>query len=215
MTVQALRAVGIMAMRGYPEGKIPEFEGIAASVTLGKSDLRQTQLEVHVFGRAGQMCETAAQQVAEVLRDKEACCSVGACAFDGASDLFSAKVVAVWKEGLHHRVQIDGAVLAYATDISAVQTRQVKQVKDTQTGAVEVVNEESVWTVAIQEWLPFRQVPEVDQTSAFTLKVLRENCAEVYTDCCWLSITLEEGDGGVVRKRIARSWAERIIEPTT
>ena len=215
MTVQTLRAAGIMAMRGYPKGKLPAFEGIAASVTLGGSDQRQTRLEVNVFGHDGQLCETAAQQVAQVLRDQAACCSVGSCTFDGPSELFAVKVAAVWREGLHDQVQVDGTALPYATDISAVQTRQVKQEKDTQTGAVEVVNEETVWTVAIQEWLPFGQTPEVDQTGAFDLKILRQNATEVYPDCCWLSITLEEGDGGVIRKRIARTWAQRVIEEET
>jgi hypothetical protein len=35
---------------------------------------------------------------------------------------------------------------------------------------------------------------------------------ETYPDCYWLSITLEENGGGLLRKRIARSWTERIVE---
>jgi hypothetical protein len=109
-------------------------------------------------------------------------------------------------------VQIDNAILAYATEFSAVQTRQVQQVTDPQTGEKSVVNEEVIWTVAIQELLPFREIMVVDHKESFTLRVKHENCTEIYPECYWLSITLEETDGGLIRKRIARSWTERVIE---
>ena len=57
-----------------------------------------------------------------------------------------------------------------------------------------------------------RTYGRVDHKDAFTLRVKHENCTEIYPECYWLSITLEEGDGGLIRKRIARSWTERIIE---
>ena len=109
-------------------------------------------------------------------------------------------------------VQIDNEMLDYATEFSAVQTRQVQQVTNGETGEISMVSEEMVWTVAIQELLPFWEEIEADQKAAFTLRVEHENCTEVYPRCYWLSITLEEGDGGVIRKRIARSWTERVIE---
>lgn len=213
--VSALLEAGIRAERGYPADCVPALNGPVAAVTVEHSDQKQTRLAVTVYGPGalgGQVCEEMAQTVAQVLREKRARCEVDSCRYDGESGLFSVKVTACWLESLHNTIQIDNAALAYATEFSAVQTRQVQQVTDPESGEKSVVNEEVIWTVAIQELLPFREVMVVDHKDAFTLRVKHENCTEIYPECYWLSITLEEGDGGLIRKRIARSWTERVIE---
>ena len=102
--------------------------------------------------------------------------------------------------------------MVYATEFSAEQNRQVKQVVDAQTGEKRVVSEEVIWTLTLEEVLPFRETIADDTKEPFTLSVQHGNCREIYPECYWLSITQEETDGGLMRKRIARSWAERIIE---
>lgn len=216
-TLEALENAGIPAKRGFPGSVIPAITCPVATVTVEHTDQKQIRLAVTVYGPGrlgGGVCEELAQRAADVLREKRGICQVGNCDFDGESGLFSVKVTAVWLESLHNTVQIDNVSLAYATDFSAVQTRQVQQVTDPESGEKQVVNEEVIWTVAIQELLPFREVMVVDHKGSFTLRVKHENCTEIYPECYWLSITLEEGNGGLVRKRIARSWTERIIEET-
>jgi hypothetical protein len=213
--ITALQDGGIRAERGYPAEIVPHLTGPVVAVTVEGSDQKQVLLGATVYGpgnQGGQACEELAQTVAQVLRQKRARCQVGDCHYDGESGLFSVKVTACWLEGLHNMVQIDNVILAYATEFSAVQTRQVQQVTDPQTGEKSVVNEEVIWTVAIQELLPFREIMVVDHKESFTLRVKHENCTEIYPECYWLSITLEETDGGLIRKRIARSWTERVIE---
>ncbi len=213
--VQAMRSAGIRAERGFPGELTPAITEPVVAVTVEHSDQKKIRLAATVYGPGylgGRVCEELAQTVADVLREKRGICQVGDCGFDLESGLFSVKVTAMWMESLHNTVQIDNATLAYATDFSAVQTRQVQQVTDPETGEKQVVNEEVIWTVAIQELLPFREVMVVDHKESFTLRVKHENCTEIYPECYWLSITLEEGDGGLVRKRIARSWTERVIE---
>ena len=205
--VNALKAAGISAVRGYPEGMIPDLKSAMAAVTVASSDLRSTELAVTIFSPKGVDCEQYAQQAARVLRSQGFVCKVGACDFDGVSQLFSVKVTALWKESLHNKVLINDQILSYATDFSAVQTRQVQPAND---GGV--AQGEKVWTLAVQEWLPFTEPVTADQQGAFTLRVMHENCTEIYANCYWLSITLEEGDGGLVRKRIARTWMERVIQ---
>lgn len=214
-TVDALKSAGIRAERGFPSDLIKAITGPVAAVTVEQSDQKKIVLAVTVYGPAdqgGRVCEELAQTVAQVLREKRGRCQVGSCSFDAESGLFSVKVTATWLETLHNTVQIDNVTLAYATEFSAVQTRQVQQVTDAETGEKSVVNEEVIWTVAIQELLPFREVMVVDHKESFTLRVKHENCTEIYPECYWLSITLEETDGGLIRKRIARSWTERVIE---
>ena len=214
-TIDALKAAGIRVERGFPGDRSPAIEDPVVAVTVAHSDQKKIVLAVTVYGpgrQGGQVCEDLAQSVAQILREKRGRCEVDSCRYDTESGLFSVKVTACWLESLHNTIQIDNASLAYATEFSAVQTRQVQQVTDPETGEKSVVNEEVIWTVAIQEVLPFREVMVVDHKEAFTLRVKHENCTEIYPECYWLSITLEETDGGLIRKRIARSWTERLIE---
>lgn len=213
--VQALKNVGIRAERGFPGVLSPAITEPVVAVTVEYSDLKKTRLAATVYGpghTGGSVCEDLAQRVAELLRQKRGICQVGDCGFDPESGLFSVKVTALWLESLHNTVQIDDATLVYSTDFSAVQTRQLQQVTDPDTGEKRGVSEEVIWTVEIQEFLPFWEVMVVDHKESFTLRVKHENCTEIYPECYWLGITLEEGDGGLIRKRIARSWTERIIE---
>lgn len=213
--INALSALGIPVERGYPSAKI-RMPGIpVAAITVERVDLKETVLAIWICGPAslgGTACEDVAQMAADALRQKQAFCQVAACQFDGKSNLFSVKIQAIWKENLVNSVKVDKNVLVYATEFSAVQTRQVQQVTDEETGKTSVVNEEVIWTIAVQEQLPFRETIEVEGKEAFTLTVTHESYVEIYPQCYWLSITLEENGAGLLRKRIARSWTERIVE---
>ncbi len=213
--LNALRAAGIRAERGFPAAQAPALQDAMVAVTVEASDQKQIVLAATVYGPAaqgGQVCEELAQQAAQVLREKRARCQVDSCRFDGESGLFSVKITANWLKTVHNYIQVDNVALAFVTDFSAVQTRQVQQVTDPETGEKSVVNEEVIWTVAIQELLPFSAGMDVDHKESFTLRVWHDTFREFYPECYWLSITLEEVDGGLMRKRIARSWTERIIE---
>ena len=212
MAINALKAVGIPVKRGYPDGKLPPLSQPEAAVTIEQSDLQRTELAVWICGPIAAACEDVAQIAADALRKQRAFCQVEACQFDGKSGLFSVKIQAVWQEKLINQLKLNQNVIVYATEFSAVQTRQVQQIKDEETGQMHVVNEEVVWTIAVQEQLPFREVIEVEGKESFTLTVTHENYVEIYPNCYWLSITLEENGAGLLRKRIARSWTERIVE---
>lgn len=212
--VSALQDAGIRADRGYPSKMMIVPESPIVTVTVDASSQKETVLAVTVYGPAdqgGRVCEELAQTTAEVLRGQKARCDVGPCRYDPDTGLYALPLLATWKNFSHNVVRIDGEMLAYVTDFSAVQTRQVEPVTDEETGQVNVVNEEVIWTVAVQELLPFSEVMEVDPMDAFTLSVVHDNCTETYPECYWLSITLEETDGGLIRKRIARSWVERTV----
>lgn len=212
MATNALQAVGIPVQRGYPAAKLPPLSQPEAAITIQQSDLKRTELAVWICGPIAAACEDTAQTAADALRQQRAFCQVEACQFDGKCGLFSVKIQAVWQESLTNQLKLDKNVMVYATEFSAVQTRQVQQVKDEETGQTQVVNEEVVWTIAVQEQLPFREVIEVEGKESFTLTVTHENYVEIYPECYWLSITLEENGAGLLRKRIARSWTERIVE---
>lgn len=205
-------AVGIATERGYPNRRIRVPLLPVAAITVERADRKETVLAVWICGSVAASCEDTAQVAADALRQKLAFCQVEACRFDEKSGLFSVKIQATWKETLVNSVKLNQNVLVYATEFSAVQTRQVQQVTDEETGQNRVVNEEVIWTIAVQEQLPFREAIEVEDKEAFTLTVTHENYVEIYPQCYWLSITLEENGAGLLRKRIARSWTERVVE---
>lgn len=215
MATKGLTDAGIPVVRGYPVRKIQVPQSPVAAMTVERSDLEETVLAVWIYctpALGGSFCEDTAQTAADVLRQKRAFCQVGACQFDSKSNLFSVKIQALWKEPVVNQVRLNGIAMVYTTEFSAVQTRQVHQVTDDETGEVSVVNEEVVWTIAVQEQLPFREAIAVEDKEAFELRVIHENYVEIYPQCYWLSITLEENGGGLLRKRIARSWTERVVE---
>lgn len=217
-TFEVLQTLGIPAERGYPAAKLQMPEETVAAVTVERSTPKEAVLAIHILGPAGQggrVCEDAAQSVATALLEKMASCQVGPCQFDSTTGIFSVKVLAHWTEFLEDSVFVGADLVSCATEFSAVQTRQVQQVEDEETGQVSIVNRDVIWTIALQEQLPLREVPAVDTKEAFALTVVHENCKEVYPQCYWLSITLEENDKGLLRKRIARSWTERVVADTT
>lgn len=214
-TLEALTTAGIPARRGYPETQMRVTAGPVAAISVERADLKEVVLAVWICSPAGlgaSVCEDAAQAAADILRQKLAFCQVERCQYDGKSNLFLTKILASWKETLVNQVKLNRNVQVYATEFSAVQTRQVQQVIDPETGEKQVINEEVIWTIALQEQLPFRESLLVEDKEAFTLTVNHENYVEIFPDCYWLSITLEENGGGLLRKRIARSWTERVIE---
>ncbi len=209
--INALSAEGIVTERGYPDRNIRVPNLPAAAITVERADGRETVLAVWICGPMAAACEDTAQVAAKALRQKLAFCQVEACRFDEKSGLFSVKIQALWKENLVNTIRLNQDVLAYATEFSAVQTRQVQQVTEEETGEVQAVNEEVIWTIALQEQLPFEEARSVENETPFALTVYRQTHMEIYPDCHWLSITLEENGAGLLCKRIARSWSERVV----
>lgn len=213
-TVAALRAGGVHADRGFPQGMQTGLTEPVVAVSVEHSDRQESVLKARICGPAaqgGRVCEDLAQTVAQLLRGENAHCEVGSCRFDGDTGLFTVEVLAAWQVFLADPVKIDGKVLAYVTELSAVQTRQVAQAADEETGVVTIVNEADGWTLSVTEWLPLGENAAVDQNEPFTLTVHRENCVETYASCYWTSITLEETNSGLIRKRVAKSWEERVV----
>lgn len=206
---------GIFTRRGHPNVKLQIPDKPVAILTLENADDKQTVLAVHIFCNisiGGATCEDTAQTAAEALRHAGAMCQVEKCQFDNRSNLFSVKIQATWKEGLAYTVKLEDKVLEYATEFSAVQNRQVSREFDPETNVETVHNDELIWTIAIQEQLPEYFILEDEREEAFTLSVYHNTYMEVFHHCYWLSITLEENEAGILRKRIARSWSNRILE---
>lgn len=214
-TVAALQAGGLRAGRGYPQGWQPVPDSPVVAVSVDHADGQETALKVWVLGPAaqgGSVCENLAQAAARILRAQNARCTVGACRFDKETGLFAVEILAVWQEYLPCAVKVGQEQLSCVTDLSAVQTRQVTQVTDEETGETTFVSQLAGWVVTIRELLPAGEVPAVEETDEFTLTVTRENGVEVYSQCQWHSITLEETDGGVIRQRIAKTEEERVVK---
>lgn len=213
--ITALRAGGVRADWGHPQGIQMVPDSPIAAVSVAHSNQQETALQVWILGSAGQggrVCEEVAQNAAGILRGLNACCEVGACQFDGETGLLTVEILAAWQVFLESQVAVDQVSLPYATDFSAVQTRQVTRAVDEETGEVTYTSDAVGWTLTIRELLPMGETAAVDGANAFTLTVSRENGVETYPQCYWSSVTLQETNSGLLRERTAKSWEERVIE---
>lgn len=213
--VVALRAGGLRADWGYPQGWQATPESAVVAVSVAHSDPQETALKVWVLGPAaqgGRTCEDLAQTAAQILRAQNARCTVGECHFDEETGLFMVQILAVWQESLPCSIRIGQTLLANVTDFSAVQNRQVTRVTDEETGEITLVGEMVSWTVTIRERLPVGEIAAVEAADGFTLTVTGENGVETYPQCYWQSITLEQSADGLIRQRVAKSWEERVVQ---
>lgn len=213
-TTNTLSNVGITAVRGFPAAKIQVPESPVAVVMVERSDIKETMLAIQIYCDAalgGAVCEDTAQEAAEALRQMGGICQVEACQYDSRNNLLSAKILTLWKESITSSVKVNGKTLYYATAFSAVQNRQIQHVTDEESGVTGIETTERIWTIAVQEQLPLYETPEVESEGPFTVKVTHRNYVETFPNCYWMSITLEESGDCLLRKRIARSWSERII----
>lgn len=210
--IRALANAGIPTERGYPNRRIRVSNQTVAAVTVERTDSKETVLAVWICGSVAAACEDVAETAAHVLRQEMAFCQVEDCRFDHQSGLFSVKILALWKECLASTISCNGKQLTYATLFSAERTCQIRRMTDEATGENRVEKEEAFWTLTVQEQLPLGVATEAGEQNAFALTVAHGGYEETFPACHWISVILEENDAGFLRRRTARSWAERIVK---
>ena len=212
--ISALQAADIQASRGYTGSKVAAVVKPVTAVSLQEYTDRFLTIAVDVLGPTefdGSACENLAVEVADILTDIMATCTVGNCEFSGKTGLFSVRVLARWYRELEYAVDIDDETIARVTACQAEKnTVQVPYV-DSATGDVLTTVERSVWTVTITDIWPLNEKLPEERTDAFALFVMRPGGAEAYMQCVWEKITLEETPAGVLRTRVAKTYQDRVV----
>lgn len=213
-TLQALSAAGIPADRGYPTSKVPQLTEAVAAVNIGQLTAEETILRVTVFCPAelgGALCEDTAQTVAQLLAQQGAVCTVRNCGFSGKTGLFSAEVQVQWATPVSCQVTVDNIAVSFLTGVSTKRTVEVNQVWSEEAGKFVIGEADLGWEITVEELLPLDQMLAAENERTFTLKIIRQGCAETYTKCKWGKVQIEETPFGLRKVRVARTWEDREV----
>lgn len=212
--IAALQAADIPVCRGYSGSKISAVVKPVTAVSLQEYTDRFLTLAVDALGPTefdGSACENLAVNVAGVLTDIMATCTVGNCEFSGKTGLFSVRVLARWYRELGYAVDIDDETIPRVTACQAEKSVVRVPYVDSATGEVLTTVDRNVWTVTITDIWPLNiKLPE-ERTDAFSLFVMRPGGVEGYMQCVWEKITLEETPAGVRRTRVAKTYQDRVV----
>lgn len=179
--VQALKAAGIPAERGYPGSKAAAVTVPCAAVNLQQAALRGQTLTVVVsvlspaeLGAAA--CEEAALNAGEVLTEQGGECTVSGCEFDGRSGLFTAQVTAKYLTAVP-QVKLEGQLLQYVEAFTCWQT------VDEDAGITSL--DDAGWNFRLEEFFPVGVKQEEGPEEPFGLIHISENGTETFYRCKW------------------------------
>ncbi len=212
--LQALQAIGLPAVRGYPGTKIPVIYNPTVAVSLESFSEEALTLAVDVFVPAelgGSACEETAMRTAEVLTTEMAVCSVENCRYNAPSGLFAVRVLARWYRQLDYAVNLDNEAIACVIGFASQRTVERLPYVDGTTGEITVTVEKPSWQITVKDMVPLTQKMTPEKTVAFSIGVMRPGGMEVYPGCLWKRIDLEETPAGVLRTRVAVTNQERVI----
>ena len=210
--IDALQSMGIRADRGFPGKGMPYPDAPVVAVNLQELRKDRVTLAIHVYCSvefSGIVCEDLSMDIADLLEALGAECTVGNCGFDGKSGLFSIRILAAWdteaEPEIPFTVQVGANMLPFVTAFSAKRDRKFSMV------AGDLAIEDDGWFITVTELLPLANMPEVDRNESFVLTLSRRGGTESYTDCRWSELYYEPTAEGMLRRRVARCWGERVI----
>lgn len=216
-TIAALQAAGIRTAQSYPAGRMPQLTGPVCTVGLQKWQPGQTcTLSVQVYAppeQSGDACQSLAAQAAWVLEQQGAKCSVGPCAFETKTGLFTAQVLAEWSETKPgFSVRVGQTFLDHVTGLQASRDRNLTRPEEQAEEGAKSVDRDGGWRVTITEQLPLTMQPEADETGTFDVIVSTDGGVVCYPNCRWDELRYTPTAAGLIRQRTARTWEERQTE---
>lgn len=193
--IEALKTGGFRAAAAWPGEKIPQLGDVAVTVCLKKQEADGTTVVQTTvwspFAMGGSACEEAACQVAALLADTGAECTVDKCRYDSNAGLFYTPVEAAFAgeaEKAGFQVTMGAAALEYAVSFRSQQA--------TEDPVVAPVSE-SQWTFRLEEWFPVGAVEQNAPAEPFTITVKRKNVTETYRECRITSVSREDEENGL------------------
>lgn len=216
--IEELRKKGFAAQPAYPGAAMPNITQAQMAVNLEKLDYtaRSAMVLVTVMvpvGLGGEACETAAIQAGTVLENLGGTVTMEECRFNAYADayyirvlgkFFGSVVLAGWSAASEFTVELDETVLERAVSFRAEQA--VDEVTGTPLST-------AVWTFRLEEKFGWGEGPLPGPADNFTVIVSRNSGLEVYSECSWTSIQLEDTATGLrqVRTGVAKSRAFMVV----
>ena len=208
--IAGLQDQGYRTGRAFPGERMPHIQKPAVAVALQKEESGSQTLAVTVLypeSMGGGACEDDARVVAGYLRGMGYECVQEHCQYDGKSDRFFVRILAIWNDvqsDAPYVVSIGGELVRYTTAFSAEQKVAVEPVRamGSET-AVGLVAAPQLWTLMLEELIP-RDIEEpADPAEPFILVVRRGSVTECYGGCRWTSHLRQETQEGLRKLRTA------------
>ena len=208
--IAGLQDQGYRTGRAYPGERMPHIQKPAVAVALQKEESGSQTLAVTVLypeSMGGGACEDDAQAVAGYLRGMGYECVQEHCQYDGKSDRFFVRILAIWKDvqaDAPYTVSIGGELARYTTAFSAEQKTDVAVVGAMGKGsAVGFSGKRQPWALTLEELIP-RDVEEPeDPVEPFELSVTRGTVEECYGGCRWTGHLRQDAQEGLKKVRTA------------
>ena len=214
----ALEKEGFAAQQAYPGTAMPNITQVQMAVNLEKLDYTARCATVLVtvmvpVGLGGELCETAAIQAGTVLEKLGGTVVQEECRFNAYADAyyirvlgtyFGAAVLTGWSAASEFTVEINDTVLERAVSFRAEQA--VDEVTGTPLST-------AVWTFRLEEKFGWGEGPLPAPTEDFTVTVSRNSGLEIYSECSWTAVQLEDTQTGLrqVRTGVAKSRAFMVV----
>ena len=200
--IAGLQEQGYRTGRAFPGERMPHIQRPAVAVALQKEESGSQTLAVTVLypeSMGGGACEDDARVVAGFLRGMGYECVQEHCQYDGKSDRFFVRILAVWRDvqaDAPYSVSIGEELMRYTTSFRAEQKR-----KD---------GEEEPWTLTLEELIPRDIAEPREESEPFVLTVARGSMLERYGDCRWTSHSRLDTQEGLEKVRTAQAMTRTV-----
>ena len=216
--IQKLQEHGYRTARAFPGVKMPHIQKPAVAVALHKEQADSQTLAVTVLYpeiMGGGACEDAACLVTEILREMGYLCTQEYCHYDGKSDRFSVRILAVWEDpipAMPFSVSIGGVQMKYAMEFSSEQKISVQPVHTMgQAEPAGFAAAPQQWSITLEELIPVDTAEPEEPTEPFTMVVRRGIIGEVYEDCYWTSQLRRDTRQGLEKVRTAAAGKRSVL----
>lgn len=217
--IDGLQEQGYRTSRAFPGERMPHIQRPAVAVALQKEESGSQTLAVTVLypeSMGGGACEDDAQKVAGFLRGMGYECVQEHCQYDGKSDRFFVRILAIWRDvqaDAPYTVSIDGELVRYTTAFSAEQKTEVRAIGAMGKGeAVGLSGAPQLWNLTLEELIP-RDVEEPEEPGEpFELAVCRGMVEECYSGCRWTSHLRQDTQEGLKKLRTAMALTRSVVK---
>ena len=216
--VDRLIESGISAYLAYPGTAQTDIGEGCAAVSLEKMEYTTRSAVVLVsvmvpVSAGGAACQKLGIRVGGVLEAMGAVCVQEGCRFDGYADgycvnvrgtFYGADVTEQWESAASFRVKLED------TELGNTVGFQAEQEVDAVTG--EPLSS-AVWIFRLEETFGRGEGPMPAPTEPFTITVLRSGSTDVYRECKWTAVALENTATGLrqIRQGVAKSRSFMVV----
>ena len=210
--MEALTEAGLAAQKAYPGAAMPNITQPRLAVSLEKLDYTARSATVLVtvmvpVEQGGAACEITAVQTGTVLERMGGVVVQEECRFNAYADAYYVRVLGTfygttvmdtWSAASEFTVEINETVLPHAVSFRAEQA--VDEVTGTPLST-------AVWTFRLEEKFGWGEGPLPAPTESFSVTVLRSSGMEIYDECVWTSVQLEDTATGLrqIRTGVAKT----------